>query len=159
LTAGCNTIPKEVKGKHFAQLLKELGLISSTLPKATTLVTSPSSTTLSTDISDTEEESPFRTIDSSEDLNLLNEEQYAKDVSNSAANGTKPVNLWTSEEVTKWLQTIELEQYAQIFRENFITGEELLHILTSQSDLLLHLKIPLGHISKLQRCIRDLIDK
>jgi len=69
---------------------------------------------------------------------------------------TSNINDWSCDEVCKWISTFnDLAIYADIFKENAITGSDLMEL--SEENIYNHLKITkLGHMKKISREIKSL---
>lgn len=65
------------------------------------------------------------------------------------------VSQWSVDDVQNWLNTLGLEEYAEIFKQQAIDGGELLHL--THDTLLTGLKInALGHRNKILRGVQAL---
>jgi len=76
------------------------------------------------------------------DIIIVNDEsKEANSYTNAAliASESNVVSEWKVNDVTKWLERLELGKYSHIFRDNSIDGIELLHL--TQDSLLTALRI------------------
>ena len=73
------------------------------------------------------------------DRNIVFVSNDNKESSAMIASGSNVVSEWKINDVTNWLERLELGKYSQVFRDNSIDGIELIHL--TNDSLLTALKI------------------